>query len=114
MCDRRGGARGVVGSGQVLCGEFTCCFFHVTPLDLFNWYVHWENNRDAGDVDGWEKGLGRNVILKISLNHKAALLQLENIPSSSSLSSLTLEASDTLLPPLGSHRRITRKLEVWQ
>lgn len=36
----------------------------------------------------------------------------ENVPSSSSLSSLTFKASDTLLPPFSSHRRITRILEI--
>ena len=36
----------------------------------------------------------------------------ENVPSSSSLSSLTLKASDTLLPPFSSHRRITKILEI--
>lgn len=38
--------------------------------------------------------------------------QLGNVPSSSSLSSLTLKASDTLLPPFSSHRRITKSLEI--
>lgn len=38
--------------------------------------------------------------------------QLGNVPSSSGLSSLTLKASDTLLPPFSSHRRITKSLEI--